>query len=133
MREDGVEGWSEKRERERKKGGRVWDEEMEGRPIRGREDLSADDGCARMVRGRSVSSLPSLYYSLVGQPPAPRQRRGPAGIEYGSVSRRINRWIIFHGSGSANFGSKGMPDPDGHPLMNFLHWCTDFLLINLIT
>lgn len=27
-------------------GGRVWDEEMEGRPIRGREDLSTDDGCA---------------------------------------------------------------------------------------
>lgn len=26
--------------------GRVWDEEMEGRPIRGREDLSTDDGCA---------------------------------------------------------------------------------------
>lgn len=60
-------------QRERgREGGRVWDEEMEGRPIRGREDLSADDGCARMVRGRSVSSLPSLYYSLVGQPPAPK-------------------------------------------------------------
>ena len=28
------------------RGGEVWDEEMEGRPIRGREDLSADDGCA---------------------------------------------------------------------------------------
>lgn len=27
-------------------GGRLWDEEMEGRPIRGREDLSTDDGCA---------------------------------------------------------------------------------------
>lgn len=25
---------------------RVWAEEMEGRPIRGREDLSAGDGCA---------------------------------------------------------------------------------------
>lgn len=25
---------------------RVWVEEMEGRPIRGREDLSAGDGCA---------------------------------------------------------------------------------------
>lgn len=49
------------------------DEEMEGRPIRGREDLSADDGCARMGRRRRrrVSSLPSLYYSLVGQPPPP--------------------------------------------------------------
>lgn len=76
------------------------DEEMEGRPIRGREDLSADDGCTRMGRRRRrrVSSLPSLYYSLVGQPPPPlcsasRQRRGPAGIEYQgvSVTRRINR------------------------------------------
>jgi len=25
---------------------RVWAEEMEGRPIRGREDLSVGDGCA---------------------------------------------------------------------------------------
>lgn len=39
----------EQREERREEGiggGRVWDEEMEGRPIRGREDLSTDDGCA---------------------------------------------------------------------------------------
>lgn len=42
------------RERERERGKVAegcGDEEMEGRPIRGREDLSADDGCARMARG----------------------------------------------------------------------------------
>lgn len=40
------------RERERGKVAEgCGDEEMEGRPIRGREDLSADDGCARMARG----------------------------------------------------------------------------------
>lgn len=36
-----------RREREEGTGRlRVWAEEMEGRPIRGRKDLSAGDGCA---------------------------------------------------------------------------------------
>lgn len=43
-REGGV-GARERRRRNRSRP-RVWAEEMEGRPIRGREDLSAGDGCA---------------------------------------------------------------------------------------
>lgn len=82
------------RERERGRGrGKVaegcGDEEMEGRPIRGREDLSADDGCARMGRRRRrrVSSLPSLYYSLVGQPPPPSLLQDNDAVQLVSSTR----------------------------------------------
>lgn len=47
QRREGKEEGSEAKRREEGIGrARVWDEEMEGRPIRGREDLSTDDGCA---------------------------------------------------------------------------------------
>lgn len=80
---------------------------------------------------RSVSSLPSLYYSLVGQPPLPpppslllcsasRQRRGPAGIEYPvSVSRRINRWMDNFSFGQFSKGMCPLIGTDNRKIMNF--------------